>query len=114
MNKVVTEIAAIAWISFVMFFLGYHFGKKKGTKGFIKLVQNEVNKSAFYENQVKKQAAQIQKIQDRLVYMSIGEIEEFLSFMKDDSDEGFGADDDYPVLCIVNPLKEEANLTTEE
>ena len=41
------------------------------------------------------------------------ELEDFLKYMKDDSEEGFGADEDYPVLAIVNPL-DEVNLNLEE
>ena len=101
------EIVAIIWCAYTIFSFGYYFGEKNGKK-------TMTNWSDFYKNQVKKQAAQISSIQDRRVYLSIGEIEDFLAYMKDESEEGFGADEDYPVLCIVNPLREEPDFRTNE
>ena len=84
-------------------FIGRAIGKRDIDKKNIDIAQ-------FYQNQVKKQAVTIERIKDRLVYLSVNDIADLLDYMK--SENGFDADDDYPVLAIVGPL-EDADFSEE-
>ena len=92
-------------VAIVFGLIGYVFGCL-ANRNLIKFLKQQL---IFYENMSKKQAVQIEKIKDRLVYVSLGELDALVDYMMDDSEDGFGADENYPVLAIVSPL-EEINL----
>ena len=106
MNKIEGIIGGITFA--LVGLVGYFIGKSERNK---EVDSRLADGCEFYQNQSRKQAAQIERIQDRLVYLSVDEIEDFLDFMRDK--DGFNVKGTYPVLCIVNPL-EEVDLKIEE
>ena len=100
-----TTLMIIAYVLMAVLIFKYAFskgkteGKKEGKKD-----ASECNMRLlkFYQNQSKKQAAQIERIQNRMVYLTVGDLEEFVTFMKDE--DGYAVDENYPVLAIVGSL----------